>query len=239
MKYSAIEIGKKIRQNREELGLTQGQLGEMLSKNIKEQKSVHAISEYESGKTLPPLQTLFNLCNVFNCDLGYLLGEEEYSDKTKLNTTLVEELGLPYDVIHKIKMISGIEPGIGPFKKYNTSEYKDMFCKLVLSESLTYVLETMNRMKNCNDIPDKEWEKLCKKHGEDLMKRAEEIEHGSIDYEHDPDAPKLSKKEIAAWDALLKYEKFCYERSYDNKIWRYDYSEACRQLFDELFPEAK
>ena len=34
MKYSAIEIGKKIRQNREELGLTQGQLGEMLSKNI-------------------------------------------------------------------------------------------------------------------------------------------------------------------------------------------------------------
>lgn len=105
MKYNSVEIGKRIRENREKLGLTQAELGEKLSKNIREQKSVHAISEYESGKTLPPLPTLFNLCEVFDCELGYLLGEENYSDKTILKSKFLEMTGLSseaFDIMVRI-----------------------------------------------------------------------------------------------------------------------------------------
>lgn len=233
MKYDQKLIGKIIKKERERLGFTQAKLGKVLNKSEKQ------ISKYENGALFPPIDEIARLCEIFDCDLGYLLGEDGYSEGTRTNTDIVKELGLPYEVIHKLKMISGIEPGIGPFKQYKSNEYKDIFCKVVLSKSLTYVLETMNNMKYCDDAPDREWEKINKKYGEDLMKRAEEIEHGDIDYEHDPDAPKLSKKERAAWNALKNYENYCHKRSYDNKIWRYDFSEACRTLFDEIFPETQ
>lgn len=106
MKYIPVEIGKRIKENRIKLGLTQSELGEKLSKKISEQKSVHAISEYESGKTVPPLPTLFNLCEVFDCELGYLLGEENYKEKTKLKSKFLEITGLSSEVYDKLVKIT-------------------------------------------------------------------------------------------------------------------------------------
>lgn len=63
-------IGKKIRQYREESGMSQKKLGIALGLSDK------AVSAYESGRTLPPLETLFRISQELNIPLKFFLSED-------------------------------------------------------------------------------------------------------------------------------------------------------------------
>lgn len=76
-------VGKRIKQLREERGLTQEQLGKIL--NV--QKA--AISKYEKGHTLPDSEALKKLAKFFNVSVDYLLcltdAREPFDTKTTAN----------------------------------------------------------------------------------------------------------------------------------------------------------
>jgi DNA-binding Xre family transcriptional regulator len=60
------------------------------------------ISKLENGKSVETtLNTLLNLCSVFDCELGYLLGE--YDCKTRTATDIQKETGLSEKSIDILK----------------------------------------------------------------------------------------------------------------------------------------
>nr|DAP55081.1 MAG TPA: helix-turn-helix domain protein [Caudoviricetes sp.] len=62
-------IGNRIKQLRIEANLTQ----EELANKLKSVKGKSSIANYENGSNLPSDEVKFQLCNIFNCSLDYLM----------------------------------------------------------------------------------------------------------------------------------------------------------------------
>ena len=67
-----ILLGKRLKELRENAGLTQRELGEKV--NV----TKVSICCYEKGARSPSLDTLIDLANVFNVNADYLLGNDVY-----------------------------------------------------------------------------------------------------------------------------------------------------------------
>lgn len=76
-------IGNKIRYLREERGITQKQLAENISSTNKN------IWAYETGYTLPPVDTIIRLSKFFGVSVDYLLGLEDDFGKTVIGSVPV------------------------------------------------------------------------------------------------------------------------------------------------------
>ena len=63
---------KKLKELRQEMGLTQKQLAEKL------QTSNSAVCDWERGRTQPDLETLLALAKFFKVSVDYLLGRKDY-----------------------------------------------------------------------------------------------------------------------------------------------------------------
>lgn len=63
-----MRIGEKIRRLRIQKGMSQARLGEALS------VSQDTISLWETGKSLPDIETLVRICAIFDVTSDYLLG---------------------------------------------------------------------------------------------------------------------------------------------------------------------
>lgn len=82
-------LGNNIKKYRNQIGLTQKELGEKIL------KSEISIRKYESGKINIPPSTLFELCKIFNVTLGTLLGNDVnlyIKNNTKYEKDLLEIL---------------------------------------------------------------------------------------------------------------------------------------------------
>ena len=64
-----VNIGEKIREYREKAAISQKKLGLSLGLSDK------AISAYESGRTLPPLETLSKIANELGKPLSFFLSD--------------------------------------------------------------------------------------------------------------------------------------------------------------------
>ena len=75
------KIGVRIRQERRKLPgrVSQEALGERLAQVIPTRDNIKqtTVASWESGRTLPPLDALIAMSEVFGCDIGYLLGDYE------------------------------------------------------------------------------------------------------------------------------------------------------------------
>lgn len=101
----ARQIGKRIKAEREALGLTQIELAEKIYIS-----SYQTIGNWESGKKqknskerkfiLPDLSDMLQLCDVFHCELGYLLCD--YDCKTRTATDVKAVTGLSEEAINRI-----------------------------------------------------------------------------------------------------------------------------------------
>lgn len=69
--YTMVDFGKRLRELRENAGLTQKQLAERIW------VSKAAISNYELYERNPSPEVLLKLARVFNVSVDYLLGVEE------------------------------------------------------------------------------------------------------------------------------------------------------------------
>ena len=82
--YNFIEIGKRIKTERTRLGLNQQELADSLNLAARQ-----TIANWEKGTIMPQLQDMLNMCNLFGCELGYLLGEytcrNRYFKRNRIN----------------------------------------------------------------------------------------------------------------------------------------------------------
>lgn len=102
MKYNAYDkryiIGERIRQQRIEAGYkTQSDFAEALGLQYDSRQSVGA---WEQGKRLPPLNILLKMCELFDCEIGYLL--YEYDCKTREETDISAATGLSEKSIRRL-----------------------------------------------------------------------------------------------------------------------------------------
>lgn len=64
-------LGQRIHDRREQIGLTQEQLGELIGKDQKQ------IWRYEAGKQTPSAETLVQLARALETSTDYLVGESD------------------------------------------------------------------------------------------------------------------------------------------------------------------
>lgn len=103
-KYDAERIGQRIRIERKRLDMTQDDIGAEL--HVVRQ----TFSDWERGKTLPQLSDMLSMCNVFECELGYLLCEHE--EKTREATDVCRATGLSEDAFIQLQMIRDNAPNL-------------------------------------------------------------------------------------------------------------------------------
>lgn len=75
MSYSWYIIGERIRINRKEKGLSQEQLAEYLEQITAKPTKRQTVAGWENGKPIKKLEQLTALCEIFDCDMSYLLCE--------------------------------------------------------------------------------------------------------------------------------------------------------------------
>ncbi|MBP3768649.1 MAG: helix-turn-helix transcriptional regulator [Lachnospira sp.] len=75
MLYSWHIIGNRIRNNRKEKGLSQEQLAEYLEQITENPTKRQTVAGWENGKPIKKIEQLTALCEIFNCDMAYLLCE--------------------------------------------------------------------------------------------------------------------------------------------------------------------
>lgn len=73
--YSERYIGDRIRQRRNEIGLTQKELAAKINPGTSIETAPHTqVAQWESGKKKPGTDALIRLCNALDCDMDYILG---------------------------------------------------------------------------------------------------------------------------------------------------------------------
>lgn len=130
MTYNLEITGKRMKELRKEMGYSLEKVAECC--NIQQYQTV---SSWESGNTLPSLKNLLQLCELYGCELGYLLGE--YDCKTQKKADIKVETGLSEKSIEWLKSNKFFEP------KYLTSvnallEFKEGEIVKLITEYLTY-----------------------------------------------------------------------------------------------------
>ena len=96
------EIGIRIRDTRKAAGYTQASLCEVIKEKyapIDTQKLIDI--EHGRGKKLD-FDILLGLCDLFDCEMGYLLCEPGYENKTRVKTDIANETGLSQQAIERI-----------------------------------------------------------------------------------------------------------------------------------------
>lgn len=103
-KYDTGRIGQRIRIERKRLDMTQDDIGAEL--HVVRQ----TFSDWERGKNLPQLSDMLSMCNMFECELGYLLCEHE--EKTREATDVCRATGLSEDAFIQLQMIRDNAPNL-------------------------------------------------------------------------------------------------------------------------------
>lgn len=112
--------GKRIKAERTEAGYSQADLAEAL---LLSRDSRQTVSNWENGRTLPSLDILLAMCDLFECEIGYLLGEEGYEGKTRVVTDVHKITGLSHKAIENVcllKELDELPPKPGQLKILNS-----------------------------------------------------------------------------------------------------------------------
>lgn len=101
MIYDLKAIGKRIKKERIESGFkNQGAFAKEMNYS---QESRQTVANWENGKTMPCLEDMLKMCELFDCELGYLLCE--FDNKTRQTTDVCKALGISNEAEEKLKKI--------------------------------------------------------------------------------------------------------------------------------------
>ena len=146
MNHYPEKISKNIKKERLKRGWSQAELGDLLY--VKGKQVSNYENEDPNKNTLPPLGTLLKMCDLFECDLGYLIGEDGYSQKTKKLTIAASETGFTEESLQQIRNVMGIFPVETAFN-IEAEEYQRMLNNFVSSpQFIKFVIE----LKHLDDI---------------------------------------------------------------------------------------
>lgn len=229
MKYDEEKIGKVILAERTKLKMSQVELGKELGIVGKQ------ISNYEKGKSIPPIDVMLKLCDIFHCELGYLLGEPEYSEGTKIETAITKITGLNTDALNNIRTITGTEKSCLNFGCESDS-YRSIINSLFSSAQFISFIEYLHNLDNAVSNYKNVFNEIEKLIGKERLDEAFELYNSTIDYVHDPNAPKLKPEQYEAIDMINTALDKQYDLSYTIKIARYELHESFEALIECLYP---
>lgn len=229
MTYSIEIIGKRIFQERKKLKISQAELGRKISVSGKQ------ISNYEKAVTAPPVDVLFKLCEVFDCELGFLLGEEMYSNGTKLETAIQTTTGLSAESIRAIRKITSTKRD-AIFMGYEAEEFKCILNQMLSSKNFILLMEHLYELNQQYTAYHNIDDALGKELGQNRLQEALNIYCGPIDYFNDPDAPILQPEQYAAISKIDAAIDDKHNLFYALKIARYGVREVFESLISEMYP---
>ncbi|MEZ3445339.1 MAG: helix-turn-helix domain-containing protein [Lachnospiraceae bacterium] len=229
MTYNTEKIGKTILDERTKLKLSQMELGKKIGIIGKQ------ISNYEKGKLRPPIDVMLNLCNVFQCELGYLLGEPDYSEGTKLETAITTTTGLSANALNNIRTITGTEKSCLNFG-YESDSYRSILNSLFSSPQFISFIECLHDLDTAVSDSKNVFTELENKIGKERLDEAFTFYNNPTDYERNPNAPKLKPEQYEAMGMIDSAIDKQYDLSYKIKIARYELHEAFETLIESLYP---
>ena len=229
MKYSTEVVGKVIAEERAKRKMTQAKLGEEIGVTGKQ------ISNYEKGNPVPPIDALLNLCEVFDCELGYLLGEPSYAQGSTLETQINKLTGLSKESMNNLRRITGTEKNCLSFG-HESEDYRKILNAMFSSDCFMSLIEAFFTLDYYYKEYHGAFQNLRNEIGDERYENAYAHSEGSIDYEYDPDAPKLSHEE--ANNVLLF--KQAIEKQIEAgdavEFAQYKLIKAFQYLIDEMYP---
>lgn len=123
MKPNAISASR-IKQLREKAKLNQNDFSREFSEFMNRPTPIAtmSISNWETGKSLPPTDTLIWLATYFNVSVDYILGLSDENGNLNVNTSIskFENIEVPYSELSK-------HDGAALYVKFPSGEYKDQF----------------------------------------------------------------------------------------------------------------
>ena len=225
--YDREKISEKIKEKRKECRLSQNSLGKKIHVSGKQ------ISNYENGKLSPPIDVLFRLCDVFNCELGYLLGEETYSVGTQLDTAIENKTGLKKETIDTIVKITGTERKCLEWG-HQSEKYRTILNNFLISENFLDIIKVMLELDDIYNH-DTALQKLLKEWGEERFNRTKN------NYYSDYTNLNLTEeecKDIAKFDNAIDNDRDkneCFKREVAFK--KIELQESFTFLLNELYPK--
>lgn len=150
-----IKLNEKIKKYRESRNISATQLGKLIS------KSKSTISKYESGKVIPDIITLIEMCNVLDIDLNELFSQSIRNDinpiqnnlfrtsklyfyyytQNHLVTSIAELIDNKTENITKVRFYNGVKN----IKKYADKSSYYYEGKLTYDKTVAYInLENIN-----------------------------------------------------------------------------------------------
>lgn len=229
MFYNKELLSKRIQEERKKLGLSQTELGKLIPTSGKQ------ISNYEKGILIPPIDNLLKLCSVFNCELGYLLGEPEYSFGTKSRTTVINETGLNDSSIETIRTITGLDKK--DIECYNEREtYKETLNKLLSSKYFIDLIHRLHSLEIAYHMYDNILIDVEKDIGEARIREALDLINVDSNYPPKPICDLINEDQQ---EAVIKVNNALDEQrnlEYDIKVARYELSRSFDALIEKLYP---
>lgn len=226
MNYNKEQIGKAIFTERTKLGISQAELGKKIGTVGKQ------ISNYEKGKTIPPIETMFKLCDIFDCELGYLLNEPDYSDKTKFETAITKVTGLNAKSLASIHKITGTDNSCLCFGNEPES-YRSILNSLISSNDFAYFIECLHYLDTAISKSKNVSCDIISKIGEERYIEAFKLYYSTIDYKYNPNITSEQLEDIKIIESAANEKD---NLNYQIKIARYELHEAFENLIEHLYP---
>lgn len=142
-----MSFGTRLKARREQLGITQPQLAEMLG------VSKGAIGNYEIGANSPKATILFKVFDVLDCDANYLFQDE-------MKNLSVKDAVTPFEMDHLVKKYRELDSHGKEMvdftlqKEYERSvaekEKSDNIVPMTVNESSDYNVDAAHAMKNAS-----------------------------------------------------------------------------------------
>ena len=176
MIYNPKLTGKLFQLERKKRNWTLEKLGKKLNITGKQ------VSKYEKGDPMPPIDMLIKLCAVFECELGYLLGEESYSEGTRLQTAILDHLRLTPASADMIKRITGIDRRAITFG-CKSDEYTRVLNGLLSSVLFADFIESLGYLDEQIKKREQIFKSLEDRFGKELLDKAYECHQSTVDYE--------------------------------------------------------
>ena len=121
MFYDYKAIGNRIKAERKSLGKNQEELAEYLGAKRS------TVGSWENGLTMPSFQKMIKLCEMFDCEMGYLLCEEGYEQKTRKTTDICKEIGISAEAV---KILMAEKKRLDRINERNCEEFQKFQVKM-------------------------------------------------------------------------------------------------------------
>lgn len=97
MIYNLEDIGNRIKTERKSHHMSQDELCEYIATETYHSCTRPTLSKWEKGESMPSVDILLKLCELFDCELGYLLCEHD--TKKRVNQSIQDVTGLSENAI--------------------------------------------------------------------------------------------------------------------------------------------